>query len=695
MTTIGTTIVRKFELHLVYEFYLFDEQQRDILNTKLLAYDEITSSQNNGTATMLYDPRFGEQWGLHNTGQSGGVEDMDIDAPEAWQVEPGENSVVMGIVDSGADLDHEDLNGKLIGDSYGSNPHGTHVAGIAGAWGNNGLGIMGVNWNGRMVSKNIQGADYNVMWDKIMGLFDYNTLEAMNCSWGLTEGDVVLIHRLFAFVYDVGLAPVAARGNNGTGNPNYPACFGDWMISVGAFGDNGTRPNYSSYGGGMDFLAPGGNGGDQNSDILSTWFDGGYYWAHGTSMAAPHVTGVISLIHDYTDLRVSDELEAILRNSCVDIPPSGYDNETGWGRINADLALQLVTFPQEIFRYENSLAQPYVHSISDQFPITCWDWPGLQQGVQYRVKKYEVRGYIVFEDDIQTHFGNTPILVGLGYFSGIEPSGPGDVNYFVRYSQIMPGTLDGDGATLRSYVYEVWSMDDPPVYYGFKPHEPDDVTFMYTAVGNAAPSVPTGLTIAPSPDYHPYLQWDQNSEPDLEGYKVYRMVHGEEEDWVNIATLPASITEYVDTEYSTPHPGPYAEWTDDGDYTVTAIDDNTESEKAPFVTIRVVVPMRPWPKPSKLSTEMEKLPYDFSLSPVYPNPFNAQSSIRYGLPKGSWVILEVFNLSGQRIQTILSAYQSAGYYEEIWNASDFSSGIYLVRMKAGDYIETRRMTLLK
>jgi hypothetical protein len=133
VTTIGTTIVRKFDLHLVYEIYLSDEQQRDILNTKLLAYDEVRSSQNNGTATMLYDPRFGEQWGLHNTGQSGGIEDMDIDAPEAWQVEPGENSVVMGIVDWGADLDHEDLNGKVIGHSYGSNPHGTHVAGIAGA----------------------------------------------------------------------------------------------------------------------------------------------------------------------------------------------------------------------------------------------------------------------------------------------------------------------------------------------------------------------------------------------------------------------------------------------------------------------------------------------------------------------------------------------------------------------------------
>ncbi len=410
-------------------------------------------------------------------------------------------------------------------------------------------------------------------------------------------------------------------------------------------------------------------------------------------MAAPHVTGVISLIHDYTDLRVTDEFEAILKNSCIDIDPEGYDIWSGWGRINADSALKLVTFPQEIFRYEYSLAQPYVHSISDPYPITCWDWPGLEQGGVYRVKKYEVRCDVVFEDDIQTHFGNTPILVE--FSSGIEPSGPGDVKYFVRYFDIVPGTLDGEGATLRSYLYEVWSMDDPPVYYGFIPRQPDDVSFMYTVIGNAAPAPATGLSVAPSPDYHPYLQWDHNAEADLLGYKIYRMVHGIEEDWVLIGDVPAGTNYFEDTEYSTPHPGPYAYWKDDADYTVTACDNaGGESKMPPFVTILVVVPAYPYPTPSKFGLDENELPHDFSLS-FYPNPFNVQAVIEYALPEPSFVEIEIFNLSGQRIKALRQAHSPAGYYEIIWDASNVSSGIYFCRIQAGNYSETKRMTLLK
>ncbi len=232
VTLMGNTIVRKFDLHLVYEIYLSDEQQRDVLNTKLIAYDEIPSSQNNGTVILHYDPRFGEQWGLHNTGQSGGTPDVDIDAPEAWQFETGDNTIVMGIVDWGVDLDHEDLAGKVLEESYGYSSHGTHVAGIAAAWADNNTGIAGVNWNAHFISK-CRG-DHPDTWNAVVELLGYNTLEAINCSWWLW-GDIVLVHRAFAFAHNVGVALVASRGNAGQPDPTYPACFGDWMISVGAF----------------------------------------------------------------------------------------------------------------------------------------------------------------------------------------------------------------------------------------------------------------------------------------------------------------------------------------------------------------------------------------------------------------------------------------------------------------------------
>lgn len=694
-TRMGNTITRKFDLHLVYKIYLTDAQQRGALNGKLEAYDEILSSQNNGTSEPFDEPYFPSQWGLHNEGQSGGVSDVDIDAPEAWQHETGEQTIVIGIADTGVDLDHIELNGKVSGESYTYDGHGTHVAGIAGAWGNNGVGIAGVNWNGHMVSKKTIGADYIGIWDRIADLLHYNTLEVINCSWGLTEGDVVLMHRLFAFVYNVGVASVAARANDGNTEPRYPACFGDWMISVGAHTDMGGRANYSSYGGGMDFLAPGGNGGDQDSDIISTWPNDYLYWDHGTSMAAPHVTGIVSLIHDYTDLRLSDEFEEILKKSCDPAYGPGYDELSGWGRVNANSALELVTFPQEIYRYESSLAEPYQQSYTYPYILTCWDWPSLPGSGNYMVRRYEVRGDVNFEDDLGTHFGNTPILVPTGYFSGFEPTPYGVANYGVRYCKPDPNTLDGNGATLVTYVYEVWSLDPDPIPYGFVPCAPEDVTFQYTVIGNAAPAVPTGLSVSPSPDFHPYVQWDHNTEGDLNGYKVYRMVHGIEEDWVHIATVPAGNNRYEDTEYSTPHPGPYAMWTDDADYSVSALDQYAESDMAPFVTIVVVVPARPYPTPSKQAAPVEKIPEDFALSPAYPNPFNARTTIEYALPEDSYVKIDIFNVSGQKIKTLVSEHRPAGYHMIIWDASDISSGVYLYRIEAGDFEETKSITLLK
>ena len=126
--------------------------------------------------------------------------------------------------------------------------------------------------------------------------------------------------------YGLGYAPVFSRGNaeygeDGTEDPVYPACYGDWIISVGACDDDGNRSYYSMYGNGMDFLAPGGKDwGDEVHDIYSCLANSNdsYGYEAGTSMAAPHVTGIISLIESNTLINWdSGDYEQIIEKTCT------------------------------------------------------------------------------------------------------------------------------------------------------------------------------------------------------------------------------------------------------------------------------------------------------------------------------------------------------------------------------------------
>tara|TARA_R110001599_G_scaffold184627_5_gene378680 strand:- start:127259 stop:132175 length:4917 start_codon:yes stop_codon:yes gene_type:complete len=89
------------------------------------------------------------------------------------------------------------------------------------------------------------------------------------------------------------------------------------------------------------------------------------------------------------------------------------------------------------------------------------------------------------------------------------------------------------------------------------------------------------------------------------------------------------------------------------------------------------------------------MPDQFSLSQNYPNPFNPSSTIRFGIPEAAVVKLEVFNLLGQRVKSLVNARKSAGYHTVTFNASDLSSGMYIYRIQAGDFVQIKRMTLIK
>jgi len=93
--------------------------------------------------------------------------------------------------------------------------------------------------------------------------------------------------------------------------------------------------------------------------------------------------------------------------------------------------------------------------------------------------------------------------------------------------------------------------------------------------------------------------------------------------------------------------------------------------------------------------EVSETPTEFSLSLNYPNPFNPSTTIAYALPRDSYVKLEVFNLLGERVSTLRDGLQDAGYHSVTFNAKGLPSGIYFYRLNAGDFVETKKLVLMR
>ncbi|TSD01109.1 MAG: subtilase family serine protease [Parcubacteria group bacterium Athens0714_25] len=323
----------------------------------------------NAFETIPNDVSFPELWGMHNTGQDGGVEDADIDAPEAWDRTTGSGDVVVAVIDTGIDYNHPDLAQNIwnnpseiagdgidndgngfIDDIHGwdfynndSDPmddryHGTHCAGTIGAVGNNGIGVAGVNWNIKMMpvkflsasgSGTTEGAIQSIVYAAVTGA------DIMSNSWG--GGDYSMAEEdAISFANDMGILFVAAAGNSGSNNDliaNYPSNYDiPNVIAVAATDYDDAKADFSNFGlGTVDLGAPG-------VYIYSTVLNGEYAYLSGTSMATPHVSGVAGLIKSkYPNANASEMKMRILNN--VDVVPGLVGKTVTGGRLNAFTSL--------------------------------------------------------------------------------------------------------------------------------------------------------------------------------------------------------------------------------------------------------------------------------------------------------------------------------------------------------------------
>ena len=355
----------------------------------------ISSEKRARTMFTPNDTNVGLQWGLST-----------VKAYQAWDITRGTQSVVVAVLDTGIDWRHPDLASNMWNDSLGyhgynfvsSNRdtmddntnsyndagewipdtytyHGTHVAGVIGAVANNGLGVAGMAQVKLMAVK--------VMNDSGEGT---DTFVASGIRWAVDNGANVITMSLGVdgmstslasavnYASNHGVVMAAASGNSGSSIVSYPAAYPK-VIAVGAIDSTSRKASFSNYGDNLDVMAPG-------VQIYSTQVGGGYQYLSGTSTAAPFVAGVAALMLSINPSLAPVQIGSIINSTAQDIRTTGYDTASGWGIVDAFMAVEQVANPTVTITKHPDYATPN-STFSITWMVSGGD-PGIIQGSTLR-----------------------------------------------------------------------------------------------------------------------------------------------------------------------------------------------------------------------------------------------------------------------------------------------------------------------
>jgi thermitase len=483
----GTT-VRQLNMTKLFRVKVPPGKTKKDLIDALNAMPEVLYAESNGIVIPNLTPsdtEFNAQWALDNYYIPG----ADIHAEAAWDIFTGNPSNIIGIIDGGIDATHADLNGKISGGDtgYGWSGHGVSVSGVAAAESNNAQGISGVDWNAQLHPRRIDDSNDDVdTYNAIVDAVNYSSnVRVINNSFSQvfpdsTPGRFSITTRLaFSVAYKANRTMVVAAGNAQDTHPNvvgYPAAFEN-VLTVGASGIFDRIWNRSSRGTYIDVAAPG-------VGVRTTQAGGGYRSATGTSIAAPVVAGIASLLTGYRTDLANNDVENLIRLSADDLnnqgsldgTEPGFDQASGMGRVNAERALNYLRQPYSLTQLTATVGTDYSTGAN-----TLWQFYGagtLADG-SYIARLHEVRKTITFPELYCQIVG----VWGRGATTGWSVANP---NFGDGFCDVVPGTLTNTGVTLRTYIYQIISVTGQTV--GWHPRKPGFVSFAYSVLGIKAAS---------------------------------------------------------------------------------------------------------------------------------------------------------------------------------------------------------------
>jgi hypothetical protein len=342
------------------------------------------------------DPQYLDQWNLNNTGQNGGTPGADVEAEAAWEITAGDSSIVVAVLDSGTDVDHEDLaqntwhnddeipnNGQdddangFIDDWEGwdfhndnnevrpVHYHGTHVTGIVNAAGDNGVGIAGLAGGlggpgvlTMAVGVGDEAENVDVIDDGILYAAD-NGAHVITMS--LSTAETQAINDALDYAYNVKDVFIDCAAGNGGSEVNFPARRPEVMAVASTDRDDEVS-SFSNPGPEIEIAAPG-------SDIRSTRPNNAYSTGSGTSYAAPHVAALAALILGENPALSALDVRELIIETADDVEAPGFDVDTGHGRINALAAVTLAATSDGIVRMDTDR-----YSCADVVELKLYDF---------------------------------------------------------------------------------------------------------------------------------------------------------------------------------------------------------------------------------------------------------------------------------------------------------------------------------